>query len=92
LTGLISSSAGEVYPMFNKPDRKTNLICHNMDGFAITNDSDPNWLVDDFAEVSQSEECTIVTFTKPQKSVSIDHNDGYWWLGSSQAHLLDTVT
>lgn len=92
LTGLVPSSAGEIYPMFKKPDRKTSLICHNMDGFAISNNADPNWLMDDFAEMTQSEECTIVTFTKPQKSVSIEQTEGYWWLGSSQAHVLDTVT
>jgi hypothetical protein len=92
LTGLISSETGELYPFFNKPDRKTNLICHNMAGFVIINDADPNWLIDDFAEIRQGDDNTVVTFTKPQKSVSIEQTEGYWWLNSSQAHVLDAVT
>lgn len=92
LPGLISSPQDGLYPFFNKPSQKTNLICHNMAGFAITDDADPNWLIEDFAEINQGESGTVVTFTKPQRSVSIEQTEGYWWLSNSQAHVLDAVT
>lgn len=92
LTGIVSSQEGGLYPFFNKPDRKTNLISYNMAGFAILDDADPNWLIDDIASIAQGEVGTIATFTTPQKSVSIEQTEGYWWLSASDAYALDTVT
>lgn len=91
LTGTVMSSKNDFYAIFNKPAKKTNLICHNMAGFAIKDDANPNWIIDNFAEINQDEVGTVVTFTKPQKSVSIEQSEGYWWLNISQAHVLDAV-
>ena len=98
LPGIMTADDIDFYPFFNKPSprTKTHLITHNMSGFVILDDSNPNWFCDDFAKVNLKENTgTIVSFTKPQKSVmiesSVEQTETFWWLSANKAHELDVL-
>jgi hypothetical protein len=90
VAGIFVSKDGTLYPYFGTPYRKTNLISHNMAGFHVVDDKKSTWFCNGLAEISHGNG-SVVTFTKPQKSVSIEHDEGYWLIDNSQAHELDNM-
>jgi hypothetical protein len=92
LPGIMVTDDGDLYPYLNSSECKTHLISHNMAGFAITNVTpEEEWLCDDFVNFIESDVGKIIKFTKPQKSVIIEKNQGFWLLEAGQTHSLETL-